>query len=595
MGGARRRMNYRSHSNTALAYDAKDRAMHPQPRRYRPLRWLIVIIFAGAATAAFAHSGHRHEAEATAVPHAAEPRFSVETADLMLVGIVTAERLWLYADAPATNAPIDRLRIEVDLNGRVAAAVAQGAGRYAVTLNELKMPGVHTLVITVNDGARTQLLTGSLTVPAVAENQAVSPSWNRAAPILFAGCLVSLLAWRRLRATAPAAMTAWMLGTIGLCVVILSGVYIVYTSTSYAAVTPASPARPASAADAELEQPDTRSQRLSDGTRFVPKPAQTLLGLRTVVARAQQLPRSVILPGRIIPDPHGTVVVQAEQAGRLSPPDQGFPQPGARVAKGQLLAYLQPVVSSLDAARQRAELAALEKDLYLNKRQTERLLEQLGARDTTASVALEVGRAEQTALQRRIDLLRAALAVKLPMTAPMDGVIGASNAVNGAVMPAGGEVFSLVDPARFWVQVLVAAELDTGRINRAVALTRAGGSFPLAFAGHGYQLSNQALPLQFRPLAAMPGLPIGSLLDVQVQMQDRIDGVPVPRSAVSRSAQDAAATVWVRRRAEQFEARRVETLSLGDQRILVTSGLQTGDRIVNDGNALLSMLESTAR
>jgi multidrug efflux pump subunit AcrA (membrane-fusion protein) len=190
--------------------------------------------------------------------------------------------------------------------------------------------------------------------------------------------------------------------------------------------------------------------------------------------------------------------------------------------------------------------------------------------------------------------LRAALIVKLPLTAPIDGVIGESNALNGAVIPAGGQVYSIVDPTRFWMQALAAADLDTGQIKNAQAILHDGRAFPLSFVGHGYQLSNQALPLQFQPLAAMPALMIGSLLDIRLQTHETVAGMSVPRTAVLPAPGDAGAIVWVRTAAERFEARRVELQPVDEHRVLAVKGVQSGDRIVDSGSTLLSMLQSSA-
>ncbi|MBI5462677.1 MAG: efflux RND transporter periplasmic adaptor subunit [Gammaproteobacteria bacterium] len=572
------------------------------------MRWLILIACLWNPAVAFAHSGHNHGGETASAPAEAEPRFSSSGTHVTLVGILKAGRLWLHADDPASNAPIDALHIDVDAHGIIERAVphnsqqdsqrgtqqgSQYPGTYSVPADGLALPGKHALVVTVQSAAYTELLTATLTVPASAEPVASGSaplSWDKALSILLVGCLVLYLAWRQARAATQPFILTVVLGSVGLCSVLLSSAYIVYNTTSVAAVVPGIPIQPAASA----AEPDTRPRRLPDGATFIPKPAQTLLQLRTLPVHPQRLPRSLTLPGRIVNDPQSTVVVQAEQAGRLSPPAHGFPLPGTRVKKGELLAHLQPVVSSLDGARQRAELAALEKDLYLNQRQTERLLAQLGTQNTTANVSLEVGRAEQAALQRRIELLRAALAVKLPMTAPVDGVIGEANALNGAVVPAGGQVFSIVDPTRFWMQALALPDMDTTQISSAQAVLHDGRSFPLAFAGHGYQLNNQALPLRFRPLAAMPALMVGTLLDIRLQTRDTVDGVRLPRTAVLPSADAMGATVWVRTAAERFEPRRVEIQSVDEHTVLAVKGLQPGDRVVDNGSTLLSMIQSAA-
>lgn len=566
--------------------------MHPHSLQHRLAPWLFGLIALVCAAAASAHSGHDHGGGIAAPPPDAEPRFTAAGAAITVVGILKSSRLWLYADDAGSNAPLDGLRIDVDVDGNILHAErAAGAGAYVVAADALNIAGDHPLVITVADDSRVELLTATLAVPAADPAVHAGPAgdWEIAVLPLLAGGLVLYLAWRRNRSARSGFATAVALGTIGLCCVLLSGAYAVYVTTSTAAALVDIPDGPAGEALDSL--PDTRARRMADGAVFLPKPAQSLLQLRTVTVHTQRLPRSLTLSGRIVHDPHSRIAVQAAQAGRLAPPPAGFPLPGARVKKGELLAFLQPVVSALEGARQQAELTALEKDLYLNRRQTERIREQLGTEDNSASVALDVGRAEQAALQKRIDLLRNALTAPLPMRAPADGVIGESNALHGAVIPAGGQVFSIVDPTRFRMQALAAPDLDTQRIHSAYAVLHDGRRFPLAFAGHGFQLDNQALPLQFRPLADMPALLIGALIDIRLQTHESLEGVPVPHTALLPAPAGDGAQVWVRTQAERFEPRRVRTQPADEQQVLVVSGLQAGERVITNGASLLSMVQ----
>ena len=69
------------------------------------------------------------------------------------------------------------------------------------------------------------------------------------------------------------------------------------------------------------------SQRFPDGALFVPKPTQRILGLRTIFTEIKPHRRTIELPGRIIPDPNATGLVQASVGGRLSPPAGGLQGP----------------------------------------------------------------------------------------------------------------------------------------------------------------------------------------------------------------------------------------------------------------------------
>ena len=87
-----------------------------------------------------------------------------------------------------------------------------------------------------------------------------------------------------------------------------------------------------------------KPQRLADGDVYMPKVAQRQLGVRTALAIQGSFSQTIELAGKIVPDPNLGGRVQAMVAGRISPPAQGFPVPGQKVKKGELLAYITPDV-----------------------------------------------------------------------------------------------------------------------------------------------------------------------------------------------------------------------------------------------------------
>src|SRR5262249_49363212 len=94
-------------------------------------------------------------------------------------------------------------------------------------------------------------------------------------------------------------------------------------------------------------------QRLPDGSLFVPKATQPTLAIRTMLTDAVRYARTVELPGRIIPDPNASGLVQAAAGGRLSAPPGGFPRLGTRVSAGDVLAYVTAPVQTIDVSDMR--------------------------------------------------------------------------------------------------------------------------------------------------------------------------------------------------------------------------------------------------
>src|SRR5262249_7992126 len=95
------------------------------------------------------------------------------------------------------------------------------------------------------------------------------------------------------------------------------------------------------------------SQRLPDGSLFVPKPTQRILAMRTAMTAEGRFQRAIELPGRVIPDPNASGLVQASAGGRLSPPPGGFTRLGTRVNQGDVLAYVTPPLQAIDVSDMR--------------------------------------------------------------------------------------------------------------------------------------------------------------------------------------------------------------------------------------------------
>ncbi len=84
------------------------------------------------------------------------------------------------------------------------------------------------------------------------------------------------------------------------------------------------------------------AQRIAAGALFVPKPTQHILALRTQLTEQRVHRRAIELPGRIVPSPNASGLVQASIGGRLSPPTGGFKPLGTPVKAGDILAYVRP-------------------------------------------------------------------------------------------------------------------------------------------------------------------------------------------------------------------------------------------------------------
>lgn len=549
----------------------------------KPIACALFVAALGAAPLpANAHGGEDH---APAAPQAAagmpaEPRIEAATPDLALLGVLRGDRLVVYLDRHATNEPVPDARIEVEDGGRKAVAAVTEPGTYEARADWLATPGSHALVFTVEAGGIADLLTGKLEVPAPAPPPAKGgPGWlpwaAGAAAVLAA--LAGLLALRP-RGAAALALLAAMAGSPP-------------DATAHGgedhAREPAGPKAPrGTPAPAAPIPAGSAPVRLPDGAVFMPKPAQRALSIRTAVAEETEAPVTAQLLGHVIADPNASGRVQSTQPGRIAPGPKGLPHLGQRVRQGETLAWLVPATGSLEQGSRQAELADLRAQLDVARARAARL-EQLEG--SVARREIEGARSEAGALEKRIAALSGALGAREALAAPVSGVVSDVRVAAGQVVEPRETLFEIVDPARLWVQAVAYDSALARSVTGASGVTNSGTALRLAWLGSGYDVKEQAIPVQFRVEAPVPAVTVGEKVKLTVRTRERVRGILVPQSSLVRDARGEE-VLWVHTAAERFEPRRATAQAVDAASSVVTGGLATGDRYVTQGAALLSQV-----
>jgi multidrug efflux pump subunit AcrA (membrane-fusion protein) len=199
-------------------------------------------------------------------------------------------------------------------------------------------------------------------------------------------------------------------------------------------------------------------------------------------------------------------------------------------------------------------------------------------------------RTEIESLREQKRVLEPKSGERLQMTAPVSGIISVANVRAGQVVSARDTLFEIVDPKRLWVEAIgIPGTDDENPVSTAVAVDAEGHRIPLSFIGRAPALRHQALPLLFRVDEAHASLGIGATIKVLVQHGATVDGIIVPDAAVVR-APNGLAQVWVKVAPERFAPRAVRTKPLDGERLVVTSGLAKGDRIVVEAAELINQV-----
>ena len=580
--------------------------MHPHfAAALRALAVTLAVLVAGPA---YAHEGHDHGAPPPAVSKTMAPRGEAVSDAFELVAIPRDGTLTLYLDRFKTGEPITNATLEVDTPDGPKAAAATPDGSYQLPAAWLNKPGHYNLLVTATAGDVVDVLPVGITVPDPAKPEAVPASvgavqaisdtvraavptvthgikdrLNRQDPVLLTvaslsfllGIVIMLLLRGRRRLPAIAILTVT-------ATVLLSASAFAHGDEDHGD-------KPVQGA--ALTQPGQASndlaQRLPDGSVFVPKPTQRLLELRTTMTEAGTFQRSIGLPGRVIPNPNASGVVQSGVGGRLSPPPSGlFPRLGTPVKKGDVLAYVTPPVQRVDISDMRQRQGELDQQISIVQRRVERF-QKLAPSGAVAMVQLDEAQAELSGLKDRRTALDKIRLDPEPLISPVDGVVAEASATAGQMANAGQMVFQVVDPKNLWIEALSFDALTAGQ--NASARLPDGRTFPLTYQGSGLADRNQAIPVQFAIDGDASGLRVGQFLTVLATTEGQLSGLALPRASVVRTG-NGQDVVYEHTTAERYEARQVRIEPLDGNRVLIAGGLSAGKRVVVQGAELLDQV-----
>ena len=382
----------------------------------------LLLVIAALPVLVFAHGGEDHGQDEAAKPAAVIApagvgvRLELASPDVELLGILHAGKLTLYADHFATNAPIPNAKVELESKGQTLTLQTDANGVAQTDAAWLAKPGHYELTASIQAKGVNDLLAGKADIPN-ASLEGEQPGAAESSP------------W-------------WKFWSSLLEDTFLPKAAFAHGGEDHGEAAPV--ALPANAQD--------KPARLADGSVFIPKPAQHLLGIRTVSAQPQSVAQSIELNGVVVTDPNASARLQPTLSGRVLAPATGFPTLGSRVEKGQVLALLEPAASNTDKADQHEKIAAVRAELGLAEKNATRLASIAGA---IPQMEVDAARNAADTLQARLKALQGSLAQQ-PETlrAPLSGIISTANVQVGQQANAGDVLFDIIDPTRLQVEAL---------------------------------------------------------------------------------------------------------------------------------------------
>ncbi|HYD52358.1 MAG TPA: efflux RND transporter periplasmic adaptor subunit [Gemmatimonadaceae bacterium] len=255
------------------------------------------------------------------------------------------------------------------------------------------------------------------------------------------------------------------------------------------------------------------------------------------------------------------------------------PAPGQRVARGQALAVLTPSLGEAGSAyaEARARLAEAEDEHARAKRLVE----------AEAAPARRLHEAEirlRAAREALAGFGGAASGGRIVVRAPIGGAVARRTITPGSRVEAGAPLFTIVDPSVVWLTVNVPAAQASLVGPTSGAEFRLEGSDQrftarrIVSVGSVIDPQSRTLPVIYEVLNPGNAIRVGSTARAQVRTGRRVSGVVIPSSAIIE--EDGRPIAYVQPSGETFERRELVLGGREGDRVLVSSGIEAGERVV---------------
>jgi RND family efflux transporter MFP subunit len=506
-----------------------------------------------------------------------------------VVAISKAGRVIFYVDRLSDNSPVTDASVEVTSGASKHDLERLADGTYVIDASKLPNTGAIELIVSIQGPDGSDLVGGTLDLTDQASHSRAAT--HDAGGTRLAGLLAPL-----------AKIPGLALLGIGIAVGILVGAFlprsrrgtasllIAAIALTFATSVRAGPGGPGHTHGDEQSAVITSDapQRLPDGSVFLPKPTQRLLGVRTLEVQVAEVPRTITLPGRVIADPNRSGVVQSINGGRISASEGGLPRLGQKVRKGELLALVDPPINAADETTITDRIGEIDQRIKLAEERLTRLVPLAATNSVPKTQVTDLETELASLRQRRAKILTQRRQTE-ELRAPVDGEIASIQAVLGQVVQPQDAIFRIVDPASVWVEALAGENFDPSLLRKAVAIARGSDGMTLGFRGIGRVLQQHLVQTQFAIENPPSGLRIGEPVTVLLQGEQALKGLPIPREAVVR-AHNGEMIVWARLGSERFAPRAVRTEPLDGKRVLIVGGIDAGSRIATTAAELINQV-----
>lgn len=526
-----------------------------------------LLLAVALPSAVLPHGGEDHGAPAaTPAPAVTEQSgFGAEGTAFQVVFFPTNDRSVLYLADADTNAPVVDATIDAEAGDwQGQAKPTREAGVYELAWLPPEGGSDISLIVSASgkdDLILVQVVERRVDVSPIAATETTKSNWmalgaaGGVGAVLLGGVIALI---RRNRKAAVAMLALGMLG--------LAGPVHAHGGEDHG--------------DAPVAQPQVQPGALI----AMSKPNQFLLGIRTIKVEPRQAADTVRVVGRVIADPSGYARVQPSQPARVvSDPAHPIPVSGQTVERGEILAVLEPTLSTLEKSDTRASLSRVDSEISIAERELARQ-ETLGS--LVPAKQSETNRIRLDQLRKERGQITGTALGREFLTAPVDGVVTDVHVVPGEVVASDRVLVEIVNPNRLRVEAIIHDLAVAKRISGATAASKLvpDQSFPLTLLGRSPKIDpvDQGIHAVFQVATEQAeNLNIGMPVDVYLATGSTSLRTAVPRDSIAEVG--GRQVVFVRTAPELFEVRPVKVARVIGSLAEVAEGVKPGDRVVTQG------------
>ncbi len=519
-------------------------------------------------------------------PLQSPPKITLQTDKVEIVGLVEEGHLWFYLDDYATNLPLRGVDVKVELFDKVYPTKEIGLGVYMVQEVTFAVPHRYELFFIINSPSLNDRIPGILAVKEVqeAQKEALIPEqpWGNTAIFLLIFSLIVLVLLTKFTKPQRLRRRPRKTSTGTLSIVFLVFMLSVSAEQVFAHSEHEEQGNIEIFSGAMID----KSRKFPDGSVYLPKMTQHLIGIQTQTIKPRIVKVGVRLSGHVQANPNFAGRVQAAQAGRVEVVGATLPHIGQWVNKNDLLIRISSIAARFEQGNQQAQLASLESALHLARNKLVRLRKLSG---TIPRKTIDEAESEVRSLKGRYEAVSQSLVLREPLYAPVNGFITKASVLPGQIVEAREILFEIMNPERLQIEALAYEDFQSLEFERAEVVIDEAHPIPLISLGKGAVLRGHALPLLFDIDMENPPLSVGQVVNVIITTSQKVRGRPVPRESLVKNALGKN-IIWLHTEAEIFQPIPVDWRTVDDESIVITSPLPKNSRIVtNHASRLLQI------